>query len=551
MAQSKIWNRRAAVIGGALLATGAGALAWHGSGKKHVRLAGADTLLRGNAGEPDTIDPALASGIQEGEIIGDLMVGLMTPDAMARPVPGMASHWQTSPDGLTWTFHLRQAQWSDGEPVTAEDFVYAWRRALTPETASTYAYFLYPLKNAVAVNNGKLPGTALGVRALDATTLEIHLEHPAPYLLEMLTHQTMSPVPQHVVESKGREWVRPGSYVGNGPFVLKEWVPNGHVLLEKNPRFYEADQVALKHVYFYPTDDYGAALDRMRNGELDTQDKLPGEKMDWIRANLPQLLHDMPNLTTEIIAVNFKRKPFDDIRVREALNLAINREALTQRIRRVGDMPAYAIVPPTTANYPGGAAFDFKTMRPADRVEKARSLMRAAGFNENNRVKTTYMIRSTTPGGGRAVAAAVQQMLAQVYIDAAIIPNDMAIFYLTIQVHNFDICQSGWAADFNDASTFLELLQTGGGNNWGEYSNSAYDALLDAAQADVDIVSRGKKLVTAEAIALKDHALMPIWFWNNSNLVWPYVKGWEANPMDFHRSRWVSIDQAARLKQFA
>ena len=551
MAQSKAWNRRAAMIGGALLAAGAGALVWRSSSRKQLPLAGPGTLRRGNAAEPNTLDPALASGVQEEEIIGDLLVGLMTPDPMARPVPGMATRWQTSADGLVWTFHLRQAQWSDGAPVTAEDFVYSWRRTLTPATASTYAYFLYPIKNAEAVNNGKLPATALGVRAPDAATLEVHLEHPAPYLLEMLFHQTMMPVPRHVVERAGRDWARPGSYVGNGPFVLESWVPNDHVLVKKNPRFYDADKVALDEVYFFPTDDYSSALDRFRKGEIDTQEKLPGQKIDWIRANIPEALKDVPQLTTEIIAVNFKRKPFDDIRVREALNLALDREALTQRIRRVGDVPAYALVPPITANYPGGAQFDFKSMRQADRVEKARSLMRAAGFGENNRVKTTYMMRGTTAGSGRAVAAAVQQMLAQVYIDASIIPNDMAIFYLTIQVHNFDICQSAWLADFNDAATFLELLRTGGGNNWGEYSNPAYDALLDAAQADPDLISRGRKLAAAEALALKDHALMPIWFWNNSNLIWPYLKGFEANAMDFHRSRWVSIDQAARLKRFA
>ena len=552
MASGKAWNRRALVGGGAVLALGTGATALL-SRRERVRpaLASPDTLLRGNAAEPQTLDPSLASNQPDAEIIGDLMVGLFMPDPAARPVPAMAVTWTTSPDGLVWTFRLRQAQWSDGAPVTADDFVYSWRRILEPATAASYAYYLYPLRNAQAVNAGKAAPEALGVRALDAGTLEVTLENPAPYLPEMLTHQTTSPLPRHVVEAKGHDWAQPGSYVGNGAFTLKSWVPNDHVLVEKNPRFFDAANVALKQVYFFPTDDYGAALERFRAGELDSQDRLPSLQIDWIRANLPETMSNEPQLITEIVAANHRREPFGDIRVREAINLALNREAITGRIMRVGDVPAYALVPPTTANYPAGNALDFKSLSYPARLQKARALMRAAGFAENRRIKTTYLIRATTAGGGRAVAAAVQQMLAQIWIDAAIIPTDLQVFYPTIQLHDFDICQSGWQADFNDAVTFLNLLRSGGGDNWGQYSNPAYDAMLTRAQADTDLHSRGEKLAAAERIALADHALMPLWFWNNSNLVWPYVKGWQANPLDYHRSRWVRIDQAQRLRLFA
>jgi oligopeptide transport system substrate-binding protein len=550
MASSKVWNRRTAALGGAALAAGGYWALRQPSGTHHFAIPDGKTFRRGNAAEPETLDPSLSSGVQEEEIIGDLMEGLVAPDIEARPIPGLATHWTTSPDGLTWTFMLREALWSDGEPITADDFVFSWRRTLDPATASTYAYFLYPLKNGEAVNGGKMPGTALGARAIDARTLEVTLEHPAPYFLEMLTHEVMSPLPRHVVEKNGRGWAQPGSYVGSGAYVLKEWVPNGHILLEKNPRFYDAANVVLEKVYYYPTDDYAAALQRMRAGELDTQAKLPAERIDWIRANMPGSTSEMPMLLTEIIAVNHTRKPFDDVRVRHAMNLALNREALTSRIRRVGEPPAYSIVPPTTADYPGGNSFDFKSLPQNQRTEQARALMRAAGFGEDNRAKATYMIRATTPGSGRAVAAAVQQMLAQIYLDVAIVPNDMQVFYPAIQVHDFDIAQAGWQADFNDAATFLELYRTGGGNNWGLYSNPAFDRMMDAAQADTDLVSRGRKLAAAEAIVLKDHAAMPLWFWVNPDIVWPYVKGWKANPQDYHRSRWVTIDQAARLKQF-
>ena len=200
----------------------------------------------------------------------------------------MATRWQTSADGLTWTFFLREALWSDGTPVTAEDFVFSWRRILEPALASDYAYFIYVVKNAAAINAGKMPGTALGVTGAGRRTLQVMLEHPASYFREMLTHQTMLPLPRHVVTAKGKSWTRPGNYVGNGPFILKEWVPNDHVLVVKNPNFYDAANVAMEKVYFYPTDDYGAALQRFRAGELDIQGKLPAQQIDWIKAHIPR-----------------------------------------------------------------------------------------------------------------------------------------------------------------------------------------------------------------------------------------------------------------------
>ena len=553
MASGKTWNRRIALAGGAALAATGGYFALRGpSGSRAPRkVTDARTLLRGNAAEPETLDPTQSSGTQESEIMGDLMIGLTTHDPACKAIPGMATHWETSDDGLIWTFNLREALWSDGVPVTAGDFVFSWQRLVDPASASSYAYFLHLIKNGVAISAGKMPATALGARAIDARTLRVDLEHPAPYLLELFTHGTTYPLPRHVVTAKGKAWARPGNYVSNGPFTLKSWIPNDYVLLEKNPRFYDAANVALEQVYFYPTSDYGAALRRFQVGELDYQERYPTQKVDWIRKNLPQTIDPVPSLITEIVGVNHKREPFSDVRVREAINLALNREVITQRILRNGEVPAYNVVPPGIANYQGGLAYDFKALNYAQRIEKAQSLMRAAGFGESKRLRTTYMIRSTAPTVGRAIAAAIQQMLAQVYIDITITPNDMQVFYPAIQEHNFDIAQAGWAADFSDASNFLDLFRTGGGNNWGEYSNPAFDAALDGAQREADVNRRSEKLAQAESIFLKDHAAMPLWFWVSLNLTWPYVKGLEANALDYHRSRWISIDQAARIKQFA
>ena len=551
MAPGKPWNRRLAIAGGAAATAGAAAWALYKPQPSHRQVAAAGVFRRGNVGEPRTLDPLLSDASQEFEIICDLMVGLIAQDLQARPIPGMATHWDTSADGLTWTFHLREALWSDGKPVTAEDFVFAWRRLLDPETASSYSYFLYLVKNAQAINARKLPGSALGVRAVDARTFEIQLIHPAPYLLEMLTHTATMPVPRHVVEVKGREWTRPENYVGNGPFVLKQWIPNEYILVEKNPRFYDAANVALKQVIFYPTADYAVALQRFRAGELDFQDRFPEQQIVWIKKNLPDTIDPVPQLITDFIAFNHKRKPFDDIRVREAINLVLNREAITARVLRAGHLPAYAVVPPGIVNYPHGAGLRFRAKPYPERLERARSLMQAAGYGADRRLETSYMIRATEPGIYRSISAAVQQMLAQIHIDIAIMPSDLQIFYATIQAHDFEIAASGWQADFNDASNFLDLFRTGSGNNWGEYSNPAFDAMMDSAQADTNLESRGSKLAAAETIMLNDFAAAPLFYWVNLNLTWPYVKGFKANAMDYHRSRWVTIDQAARLKQFA
>jgi oligopeptide transport system substrate-binding protein len=552
MASGKTWNRRAALTGGAALAAGGGYLALGrraGPAVHHKIEPG--TFRRGNVAEPESLDPCLVQGQPEEEIIGDLMIGLTTSDVHARPIPGMATHWETSADGLTWIFHLREALWSDGTPVSADDFVFSWQRILDPASAAIYAYFLYPLKNAQPISSGKMPVTALGARAVDARTLEVRLEHPAPYLLEMLTHMTMVPQPRHVVRAKGRAWAQPGAYVSNGPYLLSEWVPNGHVTLLKNPRFYDAANVSVRKVIFYPTDDYGAALRRFRAGELDFQDRMPDDQIGWIRQNIPQTIDLKPQLIVDFLSVNMTRKPFDDIRVRQAIDLALNREAIAQKILRGGYGPAYSFVPPTVANYPGGVFTSSKGVPPMDAIARAQALMAAAGFSQAHPLRCTYMIRSTTAGNYRSVAAAVQQMLALVHIDIAILPNDMMMFYDTIQQQNYDIAQAGWAADFNDASTFLDLLRIGSGNNWGKYLNPAYDAALDAAQHDTDIASRGRTLATAEAMVLRDHAVMPLYFWLNRNITWPYIRGWAANPLDYHRTRWVTIDEAARARQFA
>ncbi len=550
----KDWNRRLALGGGAAAALGLGYFAFRkpeGGGNVRTVPIETGTIHMGNAAEPESLDPALAQGSYEDRIIGDLLTGLLIEDQNGHPSPGMATEWSTSADGLVWTFKLREAQWSDGAPATADDFIFAWQRTLTPDTAAGYAYFLYAIKNARDINSGKLPPTALGVRAPDPRTLEITLEHPVPYLLEMLTHMTMFPAPRHVVTAKGKNWTKPGNYVGNGAYVLKEWIPNDHITLVKNPRYYDAANVAIEKAVFYPSDDYGSALRRMRAGELDTQARAPGQQMEWIKTNLPQILNPVPQMTLEFVAISCKREPFIDKRVRQAMSMVTNREVMTTKISHLGEVPAYSIVPPGMANFPGGNALSFKTLPNPERLKQAQQLMHDAGYGPAKRASATYALRSTSPGTSRSIAALMQQLFGLIYIDLSIVPYDTAIFYKNLDIHNFELAQAAWGADFNDAETFLMLLETGNANNWGQYSNPAFDALLAQSRRDVDLISRGQKLAQAEAIAMNDHAILPLFFWVTTDLVWPYVKGWIPNSMDKHRVRWLSIDEAARKAQFS
>jgi oligopeptide transport system substrate-binding protein len=502
----------------------------------------AETVLnRGNNGEPKSLDPHYIDLTLELNIVGDMLVGLTTEDAAGHAIPGAAESWNISPDGETWTFHLRNHVWSDGMPVTAGDFVFAWRRILDPKMGAPYAYQLWVVKNAHAISDGKLPVTALGVTAKDDKTLVVQLEHPAPYLPELLTHCTTYPLPRHVVEAKGGQWALPKNYVANGPYVLKEWIPNDHITLVKNPRFYDAAHVHIDRVNYIPATDSVAALKWMRAGALDTYNQLPSQEIIWIRANMKDALQMIPYLSIYYINFNFQHKPLDDNRVREAINLAFDREAVTQKIIRMGEPAAYGIVPPGTANYPYGAAMDFKPLSNPDRLKRAQALMLAAGYGSNNHLRIAYA--TTTNPDNKRTAAALQAMLRAIYVDVDIVQSDVQVHYKKLQTGDFDLGYANWVADFNDATNFLDLVRCDGGNNYGHYCNPKVDALLDKANQAPDIKQRGVLLRQAEDLALKDYAWLPMRFASTPDLVEPYVKGWIANARDINRSRWLWIDR--------
>lgn len=496
----------------------------------------AETVLnRGNGAEPDTLDPAFASTAMETNILGDLMVGLTTLDAAARPIPGIADHWETSRDGLTWTFHLRSARWSDGSKITAQDFISAWRRLLDPKTAGRGAQNLWIIRNGQAITAGRLPASALGASAPDPATVVITLENPAPYLPELLTQPAALPLPPTALKNGPR----PNAYVCDGPYRLQSWVPNDHVGLVKNPDFYDAAGVRIDRVNYFPTADTEAALRRLRAGELDMQTPLPSAQLAWLRANMPGALHIMPSLALAYVAINQRDPVLADVRVRRALNLVYDREAVAGKVMKLNEQPAYAFVPPNVANYGGGPQLDFKTMPYVARLAQAQRLMQDAGYGPFNKLTLTYA--TTGNPDSKRLAVVFQAMARQIYVDLRINVSDYALELRALRQGQYQLGYATWLADFDDASNFLDLLKSGSPGNYAGYKNAKFDTALELGEREPDPAKRAVLMKAAETIAQKDLPWLPIRFLSQSEAVAPRVGGYVPNARDYNRSRWLWI----------
>ncbi|HEY4077471.1 MAG TPA: peptide ABC transporter substrate-binding protein [Rhizomicrobium sp.] len=492
----------------------------------------AQTVLnRGNGAEPESLDPAFAGSAAENNILGDLMVGLTTYDAAGKPMPGIAERWDVSHDGLSWTFHLRKARWSDGTDVTAQDFVRAWQRILDPKTGSRNAANLWAMKNARAISAGRLPPDQLGATTRDTQTLQVTLGQPAPWLPELLANSSALPQPSIA------GWPRPGAYVSNGPYLLKNWVPGDHITLAKNPRFYEVGSVRVDTVNYYPSPDTQAALRRLRAGELDMQTLIPSTQVAWMRTNMPGALHIVPSLAIAYIPINLRDPALADIRVRRALNLVYDREAVAQKVMKLGETPAYSYVPPNTAHYRGGPVMDFRAMPYPARLARARNLMQEAGYGPFNRLRLTYAA-SGNPDSKR-LAAVFQAMARQAWFDVRIEVADYQLTLRAMRQGQFQLGYSTWLADYDDAGNFLNLLRSGSANNYAGYRNPKFDAAMDAAEHEPDVEKRAALLKTAERIALTDMAWLPIRFLSQSEAVGSRVGGYIPNPRLANRSRWL------------
>jgi len=548
MAGSGTRLSRRLLLGGASAAVliGGTAFALRGSGAGHRSDADARTFNRGNAAEPDTLDPHLASASYENNIIGDMFLGLMTEDAAANAVPGAALSYSASADGLVYTFKLRDHKWSDGVSVTAQDYVFSMRRILEPKTASQYASLLYPIVNAEAVNGSKLPADKLGVRAIDDKTLEISFDIQIPYIGQLLTHYATFAVPQHVVELHGDRWLQPENIVTNGAYVLKEWIPNDHILLVKNPHFYDAANVKIDNVYFYPTQDFSAALKRFRGGELDIQNGVPSQEIAWARTNLSGALHVSPYILTQYVLFNCTQPPFNDVRVRTALSLAIDREIIAAKVMHAGEKPAYAYVPPYMPGYPSKAQIRFKDQPMATRIERAKALLKEAGYGPNNPLTFDYNIEDQSDS--RLISVAMQAMWKEIGADVRILPSDDKNHYNQLRRQDFTAAWAGWVADYRDAKDYLFIYQTSSRElNFGRYSSTTFDRLMDQSDRERDPAQRTRILEAAEQTMLDDVAVAPVFFGVSRDLVSPAVGGWVNNPLDVNRTRYLSLDRSRFL----
>ena len=505
-------------------------------------------LHRGTGGEPGTLDPHQASGTWENDVVGDLFLGLLTEAADNASIPGAAESWSISDDGTVYTFKIRDHSWSDGTPVTARDFEFSFKRILNPEFGAKYASLLYPIKNAEAINSGKMAGLDdLGVKALDDRTLQITLEAPTPYFLDQLTHYTAYAVPKHKVEELGNDWVKAGNMVSNGAYVLAEWIPQTHVKSVKNSKFYDADSVAIDTVYYYPTEDRSAALKRFRAGELDMNDDFPSEQINFLKENLPDETRIAPYAGIYYYPVNMRaeykgqKNVLTDPNVRLALSMAIDRSIITDKVLKTGEIPAVSFVPPGMPNYEG-AKVPYAGMDMAARRAKAKALMDAAGFGAGNPFE--LLLRYNTSENHKRVAIAVAKMWESIHVKTELFNSDVAVHYNDIEQGDFQVARAGWIADYIDAQNFLFLLQTSSGPlNYGAFSNAKFDALMEKAAKTTDLVARGKLMSEAEEIALGETATIPIYYYVSKGLVAKYLEGYQDNIANIHRSRWMKVNR--------
>lgn len=501
--------------------------------------------FRGNDGDPETLDQHKTSTVVEANLLRDLYEGLVIYDRAANIIPGVAESWTVSDDGEVYTFALRDnAKWSNGDPVVAGDFVYSLRRIMTPATGAKYANILYPVANAEAVNKGEALPETMGVKALDDRTLEITLEAPTPYFLELLTHQTGLPVHPASVEALGGDFTAPGQMVSNGAYTLETFVPNDRIELVKSPTFHAADTVQIDRVVFLPFEDRATCARLFEAGEVQSCSDLPGEQIGFLKEKLGEQVRIVPYLGTYYFALNTQRPPLNDPRVRQALSMSVDREFLAEEIWGGSMIPAYAFVPPGIGNYEGGGAVMPYAETPLfDREDAALALMKAAGFGPDNPI--TLEVTYNTSENHKNTSTALADMWAPLGVTLTYNVRDISAHYSHLRdTDDYDVARAGWIGDFSDPYNFLFLvLSDNDGFNYANYDNPDYDQLLRAASSETDLVKRADLLRQAEAIYLQDMPMIPLLFYSSSSLVSTKLSGWEDNIQNVHPTRFMNVLQ--------
>ncbi len=515
------------VLGAIVLAGCAGC-----GGKSNVEIATENgVLLFGNDAEPEDLDPHVVSGFTEQKILGALFEGLVTlaPDGVTIE-PGVAESWESANGGLEYTFHLRDdAHWSNGDPVTAHDFAYAWKRILTPAFGSQYANMLHCLRNAKAFNTGEIDRfDQVGVQIVDDRTLVATLEYPAPYFLSMQIHHSWFPVHQATIEAHGRmdergtRWTRAENFVGNGPFKLTDWEPSSILRVAKNPHYWDAAHVKLNGIEFYPLDNRQLEERMFRSGDLHMTSDVPLNKLPAYRRDAPDRLKVHPIYAAYFYRFNVTKPPLDDVRVRRALSLAVDREALIKHVLHIEHVPADSFCPPDPNGYQP------HTQQPYD-VAEAQRLLAEAGYTSGANVPTIELLYNTSENH-KLIAETIQQMWNNALgVHVELVSQDWKVYMSSVRNLDYNIARSSWYADFLDPISFLECFESDSGNNRTGWENAAFDTLIRRARTEPDDAQRYALYGQAEALLIDDQPILPLFHYVRSILLHPDVKGWQPN----------------------
>ncbi|ROV59289.1 oligopeptide ABC transporter substrate-binding protein OppA [Vibrio ponticus] len=494
-----------------------------------VKLADKQELVRGNGTEVATIDPHKSQGVPESHVIRDLLEGLVSQDADGNTIPGVAERWETS-DNQTYTFYLRKdAKWSNGDPVTAGDFVYSFQRAVDPNTASPYSWYMEytKMKNAKAIIAGEADKSTLGVKALDDHTLVVELDSPVPYFVMMMGHTTTKPVHQATVEKYGDQWTKPEHYVGNGAFVVDRWVVNERLVLKRNEQYWNNDKTVLDKVTFLPIENQVSEMNRFLAGEIDFTNELPLEHYKRLSKEHPESVSVVGNLCTYYYLFNTKKAPFDDVRVRQAISYTIDRNIVANAIMGQGQKPAYFLTPEITAGFEPEMPM-YGKMTQKERNAEAQRLLEEAGYGKDNPLN--FSLLYNTSENHKKVAVALGSMWKKsLGVNVTLENQEWKTYLSTKDSGDFQVARAGWCGDYNEASSFLTLMKSGNTTGGIHYDSKAYDDLMEKAITSKSEAERKALYAEAEKLMAKDMPIAPIYQYVKSRLLSPKVGGFPAN----------------------
>lgn len=514
---------------------GSGSSAGKPSETQSSELAEKQEIVINNGAEPESLDPHKVSGVPESNALRQMFVGLTTTDNDGNTAPGMAESWESA-DNKVWTFKLRDAKWSNGDPVTAEDFVYSMRRVTDPATASPYASYLADVKvaNAAEILEGKAKPETLGVKAVDPKTLEITLTEPVPYLPDVLIHTSVKPVHPATVEKFGEKWTSPANIVVNGPYKLAAWDVNSQITLERNSTYYDDANTTINRAVLLPIPSPPTDISRFKAGEIDvTYNDIPTEQFKTLQQEMGEQMKVAPYLCSYYYEFNHTKPPFDNPKVRKALQLSLDRDTLVSKVVGRGETVAYQFTPPATQ---GMEQFtpEWKAWDKAKRIEEAKKLLAEAGYSTAKPLTFELLYNTNENHKKNAVAAAALWKEALGFVNVNLVNQEWKTYLDTRRNQRQQMARGGWCADYNEASTFLNTFKSDNSSNYGKYKSAEFDGLMkQTLAAGVSPEARANLYKQAEAVMDKDAATVFVFHYVNARLVKPYVAGYSVkDPMD-------------------